>query len=106
MMSATFLSCRFDSWSKNGTVFRNWMRSSSGLECFQRPRVSHRTLSARCFRSDIVINPLRQPAVGDLNQETPDRNSTKSRPALSIENHRQHSFFAQLHSVRATALDL
>src|SRR5881394_3410727 len=36
------------------------MRSNSGLERFQRPRVSHSNLSAANFRADIGINPLKQ----------------------------------------------
>src|SRR5215831_13818349 len=68
-MSDMLLSWRFESRSKKGTVFRNWMRSNSGLERFQRPSVSHNNLSAMSFRPDICYQCVETTPASRLNQE-------------------------------------
>src|SRR5215472_639512 len=68
-MSDMLLSWRFESRSKKGTVFRNWMRSNSGLERFQRPSVSHNNLSAMTFRADICYQCVETTPASRLNQE-------------------------------------
>src|SRR5215468_3138610 len=68
-MSDMLLSWRFESRSKKGTVFRNWMRSNSGLERFQRPSVSHNNLSAMSFRLDICYQCVETTPASRLNQE-------------------------------------
>src|SRR5215472_16349862 len=68
-MSDMLLSWRFESRSKKGTVFRNWMRSNSGLERFQRPSGSHNNFSAMSFRADVCYQCVETTPASRLNQE-------------------------------------
>ena len=63
------------------------MRSNSGLERFQRPSVSHNTLSAANFRADIGINPLKRlrPAGSIGSSPRGCRDGSKDCLAISIK---------------------